>query len=116
MTSSWSSAESRQVCSTRKLTPRANRSKLNGSKWTIESETRDTTNTIKAPHNAVAVIVDISTPGGKFVIGKAASDLPGVQAVDEVAAVNAEQLMIWAWEPEWEFYALGTIQLRWLIK
>lgn len=46
------------------------------------------------PHIAVAFIVNISTPGGKFVIGRAAPDRSGVEVVDDVAVVDAEQLMI----------------------
>ncbi|KAJ5789868.1 uncharacterized protein N7518_006879 [Penicillium psychrosexuale] len=37
---------------------------------TILSEQRNMLNTIGAPDNAVAIIVDISAPGGKFVIGR----------------------------------------------
>lgn len=46
------------------------------------------------PHNAVAFIVNTSTPGSKFVIRKAALNRSSVQVVDKLAVVDAEQLII----------------------
>ncbi|MCJ1424233.1 hypothetical protein MMC29_002120 [Sticta canariensis] len=80
-----------ELCRTKERLPHA---QLNGNAWKIEREARDTENTMGVPHNAVAFIVNISTSGGKFVIGKVAPDRSGVQVVDEVAVVDAEQLMI----------------------
>ena len=57
-------------------------------------------NTIGAPDNAVAIIIDISTPGGKFVIGRQALAPWGNDVVAERATEGEVYLLVWLWQPE----------------
>jgi hypothetical protein len=85
---------------------------------TVSSETRDMSMNISAPDNVVAIIVDISAPGGKIVIWRhAPPPAPwGVEIVREKAALGEPQLLIWPWRHEWKFYAVGWIKIRYLVK
>ena len=73
-------------------------------------------NTISAPDNTVAIIVDISAPGGKFVIGRHAPVLWCIDVVAERASQGESRLLIWPWQPEWLFYAIGSTTIRYLAK
>ncbi|CDM28588.1 unnamed protein product [Penicillium roqueforti FM164] len=73
-------------------------------------------NTIDAPDNAMAIIVDISAPGGKFVIGRHAPTPWGNDVVAERATEGKTHLVIWPWQPEWQFYAIGSTKIRYLVK
>jgi hypothetical protein len=64
----------------------------------------------------VAIIVDISAPGGKFVIGKPAQAPWGTDSVAERATEGEAQLLIWPWQHEWRFYAVGSIKIKYFIK
>jgi hypothetical protein len=64
----------------------------------------------------VAIIVDISPPGGKFVIGKPSQTPWDTELVVERATEGEGQLLIWSWQHEWRFYAVGSIQIRYLVK
>ncbi|KAH8723119.1 hypothetical protein GQ44DRAFT_710995 [Phaeosphaeriaceae sp. PMI808] len=92
------------------------KTQLNYNKCTVLSEARDTSQIIGAPGNAVAILVDISAPGGKFVIGKHVQAPWGVDVVDGRVAQGEEQLLIWPWQHEWQYYAVGSIKIRYLVQ
>lgn len=71
---------------------------------------------ICAPDNAVAIIVDISAPGGKFVIGRHAQVPWGIDVVAERVSQGEAQLLVWPWQHDWQFYAVGSIKIRYLVK
>lgn len=72
--------------------------------------------TINAPDNTVAIIVDISAPGGKFVIGKDAQVPLDVAVVAQRGGEGEAKLLIWPWQHEWMFYAIGSTKIKYLIK
>lgn len=71
---------------------------------------------IGAPDNAVAIIVDISAPGGKFVIGCRPQVPWGNDVVAERVTEGEAQLLVWPWQHEWQFYAIGSVKIRYLGK
>lgn len=80
------------------------------------SESRDTSRILGAPGNAVAILVDISAPGGKFVIGKYVQTPWGIDVVDRMVSEGEAQLLLWPWQHQWQYYAVGSIQIRYLVK
>jgi len=60
----------------------------------------------------VATLVDISAPGGKFVIGKHVQAPWGIDVVDQMTFEGEARLLLWPWQHEWQYYAVGSIQIR----
>ncbi len=80
------------------------------------SELSDTSRITCAPGNTVAILVEISAPGGKFVIGKNVQAPWGIDVVDQIVSEGEAQSLLWPWQHEWQYYAVGSIRIKYLVK
>lgn len=82
----------------------------------MTTETSDTLGKTNTPSSTIAIVIDISATGGAVNIGKDAQTKLGVKYMGRVGLEDAGNLVIVAWEPEWWYYTVGRVGIRYIIK
>lgn len=61
----------------------------------------------------IAVIVNITTGGALYILTATGDDIGGVAMEAKDLDKNVH---IFAWEPGWQYYSLGTVSTKYIVK